>query len=63
MATRRVVVDDTNSEIIYAPADSWFAANSQNQILGNLGPPFLNTSHGLGSGNGSLAYTFTGELD
>jgi hypothetical protein len=63
MVTRRVVVDDTDSGIQYTPADSWFAAKGQNQILGNFGPPFLNTSHGLGYGNGSLAYTFTGELD
>jgi len=63
MATRRVVVDDTDAGIQYTPAGSWVPVHGQHELLGNLGPPFLSTSHGLGSKNGSLAYAFTGELD
>ena len=63
MAARQVIVDDTDSGIQYIPVGSWHLVIGQNEDLGNLGPPFLNTSHGLGSGNGSLTYTFTGELD
>jgi len=63
MATRRVVVDDTDSGIQYTPANSWVPAIGQYENLGNFGPPFLSTSHGLGLPNGGLAYTFSGELD
>jgi len=62
MATRRVVVDDTDAGIQYTPVGSWFPAIGQNEGLGNLGPPFQNTLHRLGIGNGSLSYTFIGEL-
>jgi len=60
MATRRVVVDDTNSGIRYT--GSWFQANGQNDNLGNFGPPFQRTSHGVNE-DASFSYTFTGELD
>ncbi|KIM40731.1 hypothetical protein M413DRAFT_446123 [Hebeloma cylindrosporum] len=57
MGTRWVVVDDTNSGIRYT--GPWFQANGQNDDLGNFGPPFLRTSHGVNE-NASLCYTFTG---
>jgi hypothetical protein len=59
MATRRVVVDDTDSSIRYA--GSWFQANGQNDNLGNFGPPFQRTLHGVNQ-NASLSYAFTGDL-
>ena len=60
MATRRVVVDDTDSGIQYI--GSWFQANDQNYNIGNFGQPFQGTLHGVNE-DASLSYTFTGELD
>jgi len=60
MAMRRVMVDDTDLGIQYM--GSWFQANGQNDNIGNFGPPFQGTLHGVNE-DASLSYTFTGELD
>ncbi|KIM40729.1 hypothetical protein M413DRAFT_166901 [Hebeloma cylindrosporum] len=53
----RVIVDDTDSGIRYT--GPWFQANGQNDNLGNFGPPFQRTSHGVNE-DATLSYTFTG---
>ena len=60
MATRRVVVDDTDPGIQYT--GSWFQAKGNLDVFGNLGPPFQSTSHGVNE-DASLSYMFTGKLN
>ena len=60
MAARWVVVDDADSAIQYT--GPWFQITGQIDGLGNFGPPFQGTSHGVIE-DASLSYTFTGELD
>ncbi len=57
MSSRWVVVDDTDSAITYT--GSWFADQGSLDNVGNLGAPYLSTSHGIKS-TGSFSYIFTG---
>lgn len=60
MATPQVIVDDTDSGIQYT--GSWSQTTGSIDGLGNFGPPFQSTSHGVNE-DASLSYAFTGELD
>jgi len=57
---RRVLVDDTDSRILYS--SSWVSDSSgiQDQV-GNFGPAFNSTLHGA-FGDGTAQFEFTGVL-
>ncbi|KDR68490.1 hypothetical protein GALMADRAFT_160877 [Galerina marginata CBS 339.88] len=57
VTTRWIVVDDTDPTIQYTGA--WFPAKGNLDNLGDNGPPFQGTSHGVNT-NASLAFTFSG---
>ncbi|KAF4614928.1 hypothetical protein D9613_002589 [Agrocybe pediades] len=55
--SRWVLVDDSDSSIIYA--GPWFADLGSQDSFGNFGPPYLSTLHGINA-PGSFSYTFSG---
>ncbi|KAF8912163.1 hypothetical protein CPB84DRAFT_1841850 [Gymnopilus junonius] len=55
--SRSVFVDDTDSGIQYI--GSWFADTGTQNNLGNFGPPYKSTLHGIKS-DGSFSYNFQG---
>ena len=52
-----VLVDDTNPNIQYS--GPWFTAQNSQLNIGNNGPPFQNTLHGVNV-NASFSYSFSG---
>lgn len=62
MAARWVIVDDSDPGIQYE--GPWHKGSGETDGIGNFGPPFQMTSHGVnGGGIANVSYTFTGELD
>ena len=57
MSNRLVLVDDTNPNIQYT--GPWFIAQNTQLDIGNEGPPFQNTLHGVNI-NASFSYSFSG---
>ena len=57
-ATRFIIVDDTNPSIQYT--GPWYLSQGNLENVGNLGPPYQSTLHGVNS-NASLSYAFNGE--
>ncbi|PPQ75095.1 hypothetical protein CVT26_011907 [Gymnopilus dilepis] len=55
--SRWVLVDDTDSGIQYS--GSWFQDQGSQNGLGNFGPPYQGTLHGI-NGDGSFSYQFQG---
>lgn len=56
--SRFVIVDDSDAAIKYD--GSWFESRGTQDNVGNFGPPFQSTLHGISS-NGSLSFSFSGE--
>ena len=62
-----MIVDDTDPGIQYT--GPWNNGSGQTNSVGNFGPPFQNTTHGVANGGpqidvlGSVSYTFTSGLD
>lgn len=57
---RWIISDDTSSDIQYVQGD-WFLDSSGSQdTVGNFGPVFQGTLHGVRNGLASLVYKFTG---
>ena len=64
MAARWVIVDDSDPGIQYE--GPWVKGPGQTDGVGNFGPPFQRTSHGVFGQAGetaNLSYAFNGELD
>jgi hypothetical protein len=60
MATRRILVDDTDPAIKYAP-NQWFPHDvNQLNTLGNLGSVWNGTSHSTSTTTASLTFPFNG---
>ena len=57
MSYELVLIDDTNSNIQYS--GPWITAQNTQLNIGNHGPPFQNTLHGV-SVNASFSYSFSG---
>ncbi|KAG5638614.1 hypothetical protein H0H81_011504 [Sphagnurus paluster] len=55
---RQVVIDDTDSRIIYS-GQGWFQDQGSEDNVGNFGPTYLRTSHGT-KANGSASFAFKG---
>ncbi|KAJ3515507.1 hypothetical protein NLJ89_g1716 [Agrocybe chaxingu] len=55
---RWVVVDDTNTDIVYT-GSSWFQDTGSQDSAGNFGPAYRSTLHGT-KANASLSYSFSG---
>ncbi|KAG5638613.1 hypothetical protein H0H81_011503 [Sphagnurus paluster] len=58
MASRKIVVDDTDSRILYS-GQGWFQDQGSEDNVGNFGPTYLRTSHGT-KANGSASFAFEG---
>jgi len=58
MASRWVVVDDTDANIAYT--GPWFQDQGSQDTAGNFGPTYKSTLHGAND-NASLSFAFSGE--
>jgi len=58
MASRWVVVDDTDADIAYT--GPWFQDQGSQDTAGNFGPTYKSTLHGAND-NASLSFAFNGE--
>ena len=58
MASRLVLVDDTDPNIQYS--DSWALAQNTQLSTGTNGPPYQNTLHGTAANHSSFSYSFNG---
>ena len=56
--TRRVAVDDTDSQLSWS--GPWITSKDHPENLQGAGPPFLYTMHGI-LGQGSVSFTYEGE--
>jgi hypothetical protein len=59
-SSRTIKVDDTDPHIVYN-GGPWILDDGSESKLGNFGPPYQNTLHGVRKGSGSLSYRFQGE--
>jgi hypothetical protein len=59
-APRFIIVDDVDPSIQYIPSESWYPIQGSRDSLGNFGPPYQSTLHGVNV-NASLSYAFNGE--
>jgi hypothetical protein len=56
--SKLIIIDDTNTNIQYS--GPWFITSQNSQLnIGNLGPPFQNTLHGVNN-NANFSYSFSG---
>ena len=55
---RYIIVDDVDPSIQYT--GPWYPDQGSRDSVGNFGPPYQNTLHGVNS-NASLSYAFNGE--
>ncbi|KIK04615.1 hypothetical protein K443DRAFT_675866 [Laccaria amethystina LaAM-08-1] len=58
-SSRTIKVDDTDPHIVYN-GGPWILDDGSESKLGNFGPPYQNTLHGVRKGSGSLSYRFQG---